>query len=399
MSNKIKLIHTADWHLSEKPNLKGKARRNLDQLLSYVTEKKVNGLLISGDLWDRIQPFGNNSAIALAYEYLSQLSNKVDFIFIIKGNSAHDSCQSIELLHQYKENIFAYEENKIIGLKLESKIKTYELKTEENRYDIDLIIHSIPYPTKAQLLEGQSIDLQNDNFIYLFEELMDYHGEVSDNYPQVANVTLFHGNISGSRLSSGQSLIGQDIIIPSFILEKTKSQYYALGHIHLPQNITPSMRYSGSLYNKDFGELEEKSFDLIEFDGTHPKIQTIPFINSRPMIIVDAVYKDGEFIYDKKIPKESEIKFRYKVEEKSKDLITEENLRKIKEELGDDVKFEADIIPFERSQRSSKIMSARTLLEEVEEYFSLLEEELTESLKEKINQIELKTLKEYDLCA
>lgn len=44
-------------------------------------------------------------------------------------------------------------------------------------------------------------------------------------------------------------------------------------------------------------------------------------------------------------------------------------------------------------------MSAKSLLEELEEYATIIEEELTESIKDKVNQIELKTLKELDLCA
>lgn len=398
MAKEIKLIHTADWHLSEREAQQKKARRSLDQLLEYVTNNKVNGLLIAGDIWDRIQPFGNNSAIKIAYDYLSEFSKVFDFIFIIKGNSSHDAHQSIDLLNGFKENIFAYETSKVLSVSLD-KLKVTDLNENLTPDNIDLIIHAISYPTKAQLLEGSSIDMQNDNFIYLFEELMDFHGSISERFPRVPNVTLFHGNITGAKLSSGQSLIGQDILIPSFILEKTKSHYYALGHIHLPQNITPKMRYSGSLYNKDFGEIEQKYFDLIEFDGIKVNATNIPFIQSRPMIIVEAEYRDGKFIYDNSIAKNAEIKFRYKVNESSKDLITMDELKKIKMELGEDVKFEADIIAQQRSSRSSKIMSAKSLLEELEEYAALLEEELTPSLKEKINQIELKTLKEYDLCA
>lgn len=350
MPKEIKLIHTADWHLSERETLQKKAIRNLDQLIEYVTQNKVNGLLIAGDIWDRIQPFGNNSAIKIAYDYLAEFSRLVEFIFIIKGNSSHDAHQSIDLLNGFKENIFAFETNKVVGISLD-QLKVIDLNEDNLTDKIDLIIHAISYPTKANLLEGSSIDIQNDNFISLFEELMDYHGSISERFPLDANITMFHGNITGAKLSKGQSLIGQDILIPSFILEKTKSHYYALGHIHLPQNITPMMRYSGSLYNKDFGETEQKSFDLVQFKGINVNVTNIPFINSRPMIIVEAEYRDGKFIYDNQIPKNAEIKFCYKVDEISKGLITQEDFKKIRTELGEDVKFEADIIPQERTSR------------------------------------------------
>ena len=396
----LKLIHTADWHLSEKINLQKKAKNNLDQMLKFTFDNKINGLLIAGDMWDRIQTFGNESGIQIAFEYLTEFSKTVDFIFIIKGNNSHDAPQSIDLLHQYKPNIYSFEGNVASGISLINNFSFENLISKNKSLTkFDIIIHGISYPTKANLINGNSIDLQNDNFIYLFEELAEFHGSISDQYRDIPKITLFHGNISGSRLSNGQNLIGQDIIIPSFILEKTNSDYYALGHIHLAQNISERIRYSGSLYNKDFGETEQKYFDLIEFENTTPMVKNIPFQNNRPMVIVDAEFIDGKLIYNKNIPPNAEIKFRYTVKENQRELILPSLMKSLKDELGEDTIFESVVLPNERQMRTSKIMDSPRLIDEVTEYCQVTGENMTGSLKEKIQKIELETLEEYELCA
>lgn len=396
----IRLIHTADWHLSEKSNLQKKARTSLDEILKFSSENKINGLLIAGDIWDRIQTFGNESAIEIAFEYLTEFSRLIDFIYIIKGNNSHDAPRSIDLLHKYKSNIYAFEGNVASGISIQDTSAITNLIGEDNHINkFDLIIHGLSYPTKANLLNGNSIDLQNDNFVYLFEELAEFHGSISRRYTETPKITLFHGNVSGARLSNGQNLIGQDIIIPSFVLEKTFSDYYALGHIHLPQNISDKMRYSGSLYNKDFGETEQKYFDLIEFENTNPMVKNIPFQNNRPMVIVDAEFIDGKLIYNKNIQTNAEIKFRYSVNQLDRELITSKMISEIKKEFGDDIIIEAEVIPLERISRSNQIMLSKSLVDEVEEYAKIIGEEVCQSTKEKISNIELQTHQEYELCA
>ncbi len=386
--NTLRLVHTADWHLSEKPKLQKRAIKNLLQLSDYVKNNNIDGILIAGDIWDRLQQYGNNSAIKIAYEFLSELSDNVKFIYIIKGNSSHDAIQSIELLHQYRPNIYAFEKNVSSGIILEENVVIDDLLQEQPNKNYDLIIHGISYPTKAQLINSNSIDLQNDDFMRCFENLLSYHGTISSSYSSVPKITLFHGNVSGARLSNGQTLVGQDLIVPSFILEKTLSDYYALGHIHLPQNITSNIRYSGSLYNKDFGETEEKSFDVLEFQKNELTVSTIKFNGNRPLVVVDAEFAGGEFIYDKNIPDEAEIKFRYRINESERNLLSQNHIEEIRRTLGPDTVFESIIIPAERNTRTSKIMHAKTILEELEEYLLVIGENLSPGIIEKVELLE-----------
>lgn len=385
----MKIVHTADWHLSSNKVHQEKAKHSLDQLTEFCRSESVDGIIIAGDLWDKIQLYGNDSGIKIGYKYLRQLSALTKFIFVIKGNPSHDANQSIELVNKLEKNIFTCENNVAVGIKLNSENVFTNLFAGSKEEIFDLMLHGISYPTKANLLEGNSIDQHNFNFIEKLSRVMELHGSVSDAFTDTPRITAFHGSVSGCKLSSGQTLIGQDIIVPAYILEKTKSDYYCLGHIHMPQNITPTMRYSGSIYNKDFGEIEQKYFDVIEIDYPEIKISHQPFKASRPMVIVDAEFRDGKFVYDNHLATDAEVKFRYEVKENERDLVTSDYLEELKSKFGDDLKIESRIVPSERNSRSKNIMKAKTLIEEVTEYAKIVGEELTESIKEKVLNIEV----------
>jgi DNA repair exonuclease SbcCD nuclease subunit len=79
-------------------------------------------------------------------------------------------------------------------------------------------------------------------------------------------IFIGHCNVSGAVLSTGQTLLGQDIIFSKHDLLLAQADYYALGHIHKAQEICPDMWYAGSIYHINFGEPEKKCFLNIEMD-------------------------------------------------------------------------------------------------------------------------------------
>jgi DNA repair exonuclease SbcCD nuclease subunit len=81
----------------------------------------------------------------------------------------------------------------------------------------------------------------------------------------VQKYLCFMEMLCGSSLTTGQYLTSQDIMVAPKSLELACHDYYALGHIHLKQQIRPHMRYSGSLYNKNWGETDKKGFDVVKY--------------------------------------------------------------------------------------------------------------------------------------
>ncbi len=396
----LSFIHTADWHADGVPKKAAKLEASLKQMLDYVKENKVNAIIHAGDIWERKQSYAERSGVPLVIDYLRELSKHVDFIFITKGNNSHDEPGSVSLLHQLEPNVYAYEYPVVLSVMTDGDIPVVDLLKLGTAGDprANYIVSLVPYPTKAMFVKEQSIDLNNQEFVSMFEGVFDLIAYVTQPYT-CPKILAFHGNVVGSRLSTGQTLLSQDIMVAPATLKKAKHDYYALGHIHLRQEVQPNMVYSGSIYNKNWGETEPKSFEVIEFVDTTPFEQKediepynhrVMLSSARPMVTVEAEFFVGGFKIApiENYVKDAEFRFRCKVKENDRKLITDEAIEWIKGEYGDDVKIEWNVIPDERESRSEAIMHAKTLLEEVEEYAKVTEFDLPESVKEKVLSIQ-----------
>lgn len=382
----LRFIHTADWHADSDLIKQEKLADSLDQILQYVKDNKVNALIHAGDIWERKQNYANNSGVPMVINYLKEISKYVDFIFITKGNNSHDEPGSVSLLQQIEPNIYAYEYPVCLGVWINhthnSKSIVFDLLREHAYDNPDFIVSLVPYPQKSGFITYTSIDNNNSDFLEKFEQIFELIGDVTAEY-NCPKILGFHGNVVGSRLSSGQSLVSQDLMVAPSTLEKAKADYYALGHIHLRQEIKPWMLYSGSIYNKSWGETEQKSFEVIEFKNWQmnfgelegeKRTEQILLSSAKPMITVNLHFTKGKFEFDAGEDEENtgiqfaQFRVRVDVKENERNLITDESIGYLKTVYGNDAKIEITTLPIERESRSEIIMSCKTLLDEVEEY-------------------------------
>lgn len=385
----LKVLHLGDLHIDHDPKFKNKIKSSLDQVISYCQEIKINAVIIPGDIWHRKQSYSNLSGVPFALEFFHKLARLVDFVFITKGN--HDDLGSIELLHQIEKNVYSYEYPVVLAVKGSETLDLLRDNCENSI--VDYIVSLIPYPTKASLLIEDSIDNNNANFLEKFEQIFEHIGDVVSEY-NCPKILGFHGNISGSRLSTGQTLMGQDIIVSPSTLEKAKQDYYALNHIHLYQEIKPNMFYAGGIANFNWGETEPKSFQVVTFEDSEMNVERVMLSSARPMITVDAEFSKGEFLWTEndniKVPAnfEAEFRFRCKVKENERNLITDDKIQELKNIFGEDVKIEFNIVPVERESRSEKIMNCRTLIDEVKEYAEVINQPINGTIENKVAQVQ-----------
>ena len=388
-----RFIATADWHADSDPVKSRKLEASLGEMVDYCLQFKVNAIIISGDIWERKQNYAEKSGVPLVVNYLRRLSKLVDYIFITKGNNAHDEPGSVSLLHQLEPNIYAYEYPVVLAV---GKTVT-DILRHKTREEINYIVSMVPYPTKANFITETSIDNNNADFLEKFESVFELIGERTEEY-YYPKILAFHGNVVGSRLSSGQSLVSQDIMVAPSTLEKAKHNYYALGHIHLRQVIKPYMLYSGSIYNKSWGETERKSFEELTFNKwehwnlSHSDVQ---FETGRPMATVECkLLSDGSLEVSSDCPglecDESKYQYRARVRvaEADKKLINEHLTANLKDLFFEDVKIEINIIPSERDSRSEQIMNCKTLNDEVNEYAAVINEPVNGTIAAKVSMIQ-----------
>lgn len=390
----LKVLHLGDLHIDHDPKFKNKIKSSLDQVISYCQEIKINAVIIPGDIWHRKQSYSNLSGVPFALEFFHKLARLVDFVFITKGN--HDDLGSIELLHQIDKNVYAYEYPVVLAVGSYGAIDILRPSLVNHSVEnTDYIVTLVPYPTKASLLIEDSIDNNNANFLDKFEQIFEHIGDILSDYNCPA-ILGFHGNISGSRLSTGQTLMGQDIIVSPSTLEKAKQDYYALNHIHLYQEIKPNMFYAGGVANFNWGETEPKSFQVVTFEDNEMKVERIMLTSARPMVTIDAELINGEFVWDKSLlneeTKNAEFRFRCKVKENERNLITDDSIYYLQTLFGNDVKTEFNIVPVERTARSENIMSSRSLIDEVIEYANVIGESINGAIHQKVSELQEKLL-------
>lgn len=399
----LKFLHIGDMHLD--PKYAKKIEQSLNQIIDFCKQNKTNGVIIPGDIWHCKQSYSNSSAVPLMFNFLRNLSKLVDFIFITNGN--HDTTGSIALLHQLEPNIYAYEYPVCLGVatNVDSSFENVVdlLRSEEGDLpEADFIVSLIPYPHKSMFISETSIDNNNEAFLEKFEQIFELIGDATKDY-SCPKLLGFHGNVVGSRLSTGQTLQSQDIMVAPSTLEKANADYYALNHIHLRQEIKPNMIYAGGIANFNWGETEQKSFEVVEFDNwtdiggeLEGKMSThqIMLESARPMIKEELQFHSGEFFYKDADEIQSyqviegEYRLRIEVKENDRKLITEEKIQQLKNIFGEDVKIEFNIIPTERESRSEKIMNCKNLYDEVKEYAAVVGENINGSISMKVAQIQ-----------
>nr|MCR5310213.1 DNA repair exonuclease [Lachnospiraceae bacterium] len=220
----MKLIHCADLHLDSRLNtnlsrdLASERRRELTEnfkdLVSYGSERGVEGILICGDMFDtaRVTAFTRNTVIKTIEDHPG-----ISF-YLLKGN--HDSESFVDGWEDLPDNLFLFDK----------EWKVYDLKGVK--------IHG------AELDESNSLRLQQD---------------FAPN-PSDINIVMLHGQETETNSKDRAETI-------NIRLFKNKGiNYLALGHVHEYKRETLDGMsvycYPGCLEGRGFDEAGDHGFVL-----------------------------------------------------------------------------------------------------------------------------------------
>ncbi|MEJ2620224.1 MAG: exonuclease SbcCD subunit D C-terminal domain-containing protein [Candidatus Thiodiazotropha sp.] len=284
----MKILHTSDWHLGR--SLYGKKRYEefsafLDWLTQTIEEKKIDALLIAGDLFDSSTP--SNRAQSLYYRFLCRVAASCcRHVVVIAGN--HDSPS---FLNAPKELLRALNVYVVGAINDNLEEEVFVLNTDGKP---QAIVCAVPYLRDKDIRTVEPGETISDKNAKLIEGLKHHYAEVcsiakqkrtalkntgNENIPIVAMGHLF---TAGGKTVDGDGVrelyvgslahVGIDFV-PSSV------DYVALGHLHVPQAVgdVPHIRYCGSPIPMGYGEAtQQKVVVLIEFDGSTPSIQELP---------------------------------------------------------------------------------------------------------------------------
>lgn len=240
----MRFLHTADWHIGKIVNdfsMLEYQKDAIDQIIQLLLEKKYDGLIIAGDLYDRINP--SSQAMELVHKQFQRILFETQTpILLTSGN--HDSNQFIEYSNYLTQSH---------GLYSEGLIKESMRKVTFGDTDIYLFPFITPFQY-SKIMKDPSIKTFNDVFVREIEKI-----ELTNKQ----NVLVTHGyfikdGIVFEKEDSVRPLsIGTAEYVDATIFDKF--DYVACGHLHSAHHIgSKKVQYSGSLLKYSKSEANNK---------------------------------------------------------------------------------------------------------------------------------------------
>ena len=260
-------LHTSDWHLGAmggERDLWDDQKYFIDAICGIVREKRVDAVLLAGDVYDRSVPAA--SAIGL-YDYaMNRLCGELGVkVLTIAGN--HDSAERLASCAGLLDKAGLYlqgaaqREPRVVAF-ADSQVFFLPWMTEEK-------IKSL-YPEERDGITGLT-DAYRVAVNHMREKFI----------PGKRHLLLSHAFITNAETSTSDRAaeIGFATQVPASVFEGF--DYVALGHIHKPQQVNSYIRYSGSPMAYSFGkeERQEKSVTLIDTAAMTQEVVPLPLLH------------------------------------------------------------------------------------------------------------------------
>ncbi|SHI49762.1 Exodeoxyribonuclease I subunit D [Butyrivibrio fibrisolvens DSM 3071] len=323
----MRLMHLSDLHLGIKVyefDLYDDQKYMLDQLIDIAREKSVDGIMISGDIYDRQVPPAES--VALFDSFLTKLSNLGFKVYIISGN--HDSQERLSFGSRLMEGSGIY-----FGGTFDGTVPRIDLEDEFGPVHIFMlpflkptIVRAHMLPEKASFEENleevsdeeikeliadnkdnieETIEKnenqetedkskeKNNEKITGYQEAIDYVLDNCDVNENDRNIIMAHQFVTGASRSDSEEInVGgvDGISADSF----AGFDYVALGHIHTPQIIggKETVRYCGTMLKYSFSECsQDKSVPVITFkEKGNTEIELVPLKPQKDMREIKGTY-------------------------------------------------------------------------------------------------------------
>lgn len=276
MLKKMKIIHTSDWHIGQTLHQYSRDDEHkyfFNQLKDIILEEKPDALIVSGDVFHSSTPTVVSQK--LYYHTLVELSRLDDDLQIIIVAGNHDSPSRLEAprelweafdvsvignLDFYRdaaENELAYDASKIqIPVKRNDEIVGWVLAVP--------FINAGNYPS---LKENDTYSKRVFSFYNDLKNDLKQNLQFNENHSIVATG---HFMIDGADIKGHDKIIGGiESVDSSEISSLSEIDYWALGHIHHPQNVkkNKNMRYSGSPFALTFNEDYLHSVTIVDIEN------------------------------------------------------------------------------------------------------------------------------------
>ena len=256
----MRLIHTSDWHLGRsfhRVGLLDAQARYLDHLVEVVSSEGVDAVLVSGDVYDRALP--SPDTVELLSDGVTRLIDAGAAVLLSSGN--HDSAIRLG---------FAADLLARAGLHIRTSLDLVGVPVMVK----DTAIYPLPYLEPS--VAADRIGAEGRTHAAVLTAAMNRVRTDARSRPG-ASVVMAHAFVTGGATSQSErdiSVGGVSAVHPDVFAE---ADYVALGHLHGPQRITETVRYSGSPIALSFSEADHrKGSVLVDLSAGAVKTEAIP---------------------------------------------------------------------------------------------------------------------------
>jgi len=272
--NALRILHTADVHFEREHQ--EQALASLEALYAHGRDDGVDLWAIAGDLFGRAVA---NTAAAGFPRLVAILQRMLDLapIVAVRGTPTHDIDGCYEALQEIKARfrftLLGPRESSFLG-------PDGDVGGDAGAR---LLILGCPEPSKEWFLrdkEGLGRDEATQAVKDGMRQLLLGLGAIRKQYAALPCLMVYHGAVEGASLCNGQTLRPGELAIGREDLTLVGADYYALGHIHLAQQVGGLQAYyPGSAYPVNWGEVDQKGFNQVEIwpSGSPLMIMRIPF--------------------------------------------------------------------------------------------------------------------------
>ena len=272
----MRLIHTSDWHFGKRfleTDMIALQEQFCDWLVGLVTQDKIDGVLVAGDLYDRSNP--KEDAVDLLDEVFHRISAAGASIVAISGN--HDSAERLHFGTRFMAGN---------GLTISTERRDVNLiappTTLIARDGSAVEILPLPYldPQRVAMLDGAKRDHET-----VLRAVID--NQVANLKNPARTIAMAHAFVVGGTSSDSERAltIGGTGSVPADLF--APFGYTALGHLHKPQEFRNGLlNYSGSPMPYSFSEQHPKSVRIIEVSDAGITSSVLPIDVGRAVVTI-----------------------------------------------------------------------------------------------------------------
>ena len=270
----MRLLHTSDWHFGKRLHgveLLGHQADFTDWLIGVVTTEDIDAVVVAGDLYDRSNPAVD--AVRLFDEAVRRLAATGVPLIMISGN--HDSATRVGthagLLGAVGVHVAT----------LPAAIGSPITLTDDHG---EVAVYGLPYldPVLSRDPLGAKAATHTD---VIGAAMARVRTDVAQR-PGARSVVIAHAFVAGGSVSDSERdiTVGGAASVPVSLFDGIS--YTALGHLHGPQNVGDTVRYSGSPLAYSFSEEHHtKSVTIVDIDaGGLATTTTIATPVPRPLV-------------------------------------------------------------------------------------------------------------------